>query len=63
MEDTPYQAEELTGTHSSVGTLHLGRVVWMKKDLQEQTTDQRVPVYAEGVGVVLLNRRSLRLSS
>ncbi len=40
------------GTHSSEGTLARGRVVWLEND--PQPNGEKVEVYAEGVGVVLL---------
>ena len=62
-EDTHYEVDDLKGTHSGSGTLHLGRVVWRKKSSPEQAPNQRVSVYAEGVGLVSLDPHCLRLSS
>ncbi len=59
IQDTPYEAEALKGTHADHGTLHLGRVVWVKKGTEAQSTDQRITVYAEGVGLVTLESRLL----
>ncbi len=64
-EDTPYQVEgsDLKGTHAGAGVLHLGRVVWTKKNPKEPSREQRVSVYAEGVGLVSLEQRFLRPTS
>jgi len=59
-EDAPYHVEDLKGTHSDPGMLHLGRVVWGKKSPEGQSPEQRVSVYAEGVGLVSLESRFLR---
>ncbi len=59
-EDTPYQVEDLKGTHSDSGILHLGRVVWVRKSFEEQRPEQYISVYAEGVGLVKLQSRFIR---
>ncbi len=58
-EDAPYHVEDLKGTHSDPGMLHLGRVVWGKKSPEGQSPEQRVSVYAEGVGLVSLESERL----
>ncbi len=64
-EDTPYHVEggDLKGTHSDTGILHLGRVVWIRKNPERQGPEQQVSVYAEGVGLVSVEARFLRPSS
>ena len=59
-QDVPYHVEGLKGTHADDGTLHLGRVVWVKKGTEAQNPDQRVSVYAEGAGLVSVESRFLR---
>ena len=61
-QDTPYEVEDLKGTHSASGTLYLGRVVWVRKSPEGQSLEQHISVYAEGVGVVKLESRFLRPS-
>jgi len=58
-EDTHYQVEDLEGTHSDSGTLHVMRVVWVRKSPEGQRPDQCISVYAEGVGLVTLEARFL----
>lgn len=60
-EDTPYHVEDLKGTHSDPGMLHLGRVVWAKKSPEGQTPEQRVSVYAEELGSFHWNHASFGL--
>ncbi|GAC1362126.1 MAG: hypothetical protein NVSMB3_10350 [Acidobacteriaceae bacterium] len=59
--DTSYQNTGTTtkGTHSGEGTLHKGRVVWLREDTVTVEQDSPVSVYAEGVGLVLLNAASI----
>lgn len=48
--------------HSPSGTLKIGRVVWSKNP-QEQVPEQRISVYVEGIGLVLMASRLLRRTS
>ena len=58
-QDIPYQVEGLKGTHAANGILHLGRIVWVRKGTEEQSPDQHVSAYADGVGLVSLESRFL----
>ncbi len=51
-QDTPYRVGSLKGTHSDSGTLHLGRVVWVKKSPEAQSPQQHRSAYVEGIGLV-----------
>ncbi len=50
-EDTPYQVEgsDLKGTHSGTGTLHLGRVVWIRKSSEDHGLEPWISVYAKAL--------------
>jgi hypothetical protein len=43
------------GGQLSQGRLHRGRVVWLERDPSPQAENGTVPVYAEGIGVILLS--------
>lgn len=64
-QEVPYRVQEgdLKGTHSSSGSLAIGRVVWVREMPKDDEPDQRVLVYAEGVGVVSIEAHFLRSSS
>ena len=62
--ETSYQVQqgEPQGTHSAVGVLQIGRVVWARS-CEEYAPGQQISVYAEGVGVVRVESRLLRPTS
>jgi hypothetical protein len=47
------------GTHASSGTLYRGRVVWTQKTPAAYTVGEKVSAYAEGVGIVMLDRAGI----
>ena len=47
------------GTHSSSGTLHIGRVVWVREPLPAETSEPCVSAYVEGVGVISVDPHAL----
>jgi hypothetical protein len=56
-EDTAYSgANDVHGGDGqlSEGLLHRGRVVWLEHNPQSEEKSTAVPVYAEGIGVILL---------
>ena len=63
--EVPYQVQEgdLKGTHSSSGSLGVGRVVWVREMPKDDEPKQRLLVYAEGVGIVTIEAHFLRPSS
>ncbi len=61
-QSVPYECADLgkKGTHASKGILHTGRVVWLRDDAAEGDSQQQVSVYADGIGMVSLERRFIR---
>jgi hypothetical protein len=56
-EDTAYSgADDVHGGDGqlSEGLIHRGRVVWLELDPPSEDEGTNVPVYAEGIGVILL---------
>lgn len=50
---------DTSGTHSSEGTLHQGRVVWLES--RPRPTEQAsVTAFAEGVGLVTLSTMAIQ---
>lgn len=45
------------GTHAGAGTLHAGRVVWIREDMP--VAEPCVSAYVEGVGVISIDPHSL----
>ena len=45
------------GTHAGAGTLHVGRVVWLREPMAN--SDACVSAYVEGVGVISIDPHSL----
>jgi hypothetical protein len=61
-ENVQYQCVELPGrgTYSSEGTLKKGRVVWGPSLDEKQSSSMRV--YAEGVGIISIAPRVVKLA-
>ena len=61
-QSVPYEcADEGTkGTNASKGILQTGRVVWLESGAIGSETANRVRVYADGIGIVLLEQRFIR---
>ena len=59
--DVPYRvADPIShGTHAGEGTLHRGRVVWLRNEAPPREAQTQIPVFAEGVGLVLLDSNSV----
>jgi hypothetical protein len=59
--DTPYKADDRfpMGPQCGSGVLAVGRVVWTE-GIESSDSDQAVIAFAEGVGVVSVEARSLR---
>ena len=59
--DINYQVEEgqLQGTHSSSGSLNIGRVVYLQHSLEEIKDEASVSAYIEGIGIVSLDPHCL----
>jgi hypothetical protein len=56
-EDTAYSgADDVRGGDGqlSEGLIHRGRVVWLEHDPPSEDKGTNVPVYAEGIGVILI---------
>ena len=53
---------DVKGTHASSGTLYRGRVVWTQKAPNAYVDGEKVSAYAEGVGIVTLDRTSISLA-
>lgn len=51
------------GTHAGRGNLSTGRVVWVSEPLSEKVSDGSVLAYAEGIGVISVERQSLAPST
>lgn len=64
MKDLPYQASDgpERGPQPSVGTLHVGRVVWLDHDLVERSGKVEIRAYAEGIGLVTVDPGALSAS-
>jgi hypothetical protein len=62
--ETSYEvvAGSVKGTHASSGTLYRGRVVWTQKAPSAYTDGEKVSAYAEGVGIVTLDRAGISLA-
>jgi hypothetical protein len=50
------------GTHASSGILGRGRVVWTQKTPGAYAEGEKISAYAEGVGIVTLDRTSMSLA-
>lgn len=52
-----YQVEEgqLKGTHSSSGSVNVGRIVYLQHPLEECRDEPSVSGYIEGIGIVSLD--------
>ena len=61
-QSVPYECadEGRKGTHASKGILQTGRVVWLRSDSTEDVSQQRVSVYADGIGMVSLEQRFIK---
>ena len=62
--ETSYEVApgDIKGTHASSGTLHRGRVVWTQKTPGAYADGEKVSAYAEGVGIVTLDRTGISLA-
>ncbi len=61
-QDTPYKVEKSDqSTHSSEGVLRIGRVVWIQRKPEEPMDQATITAYAEGVGLVSLDPKLLKL--
>lgn len=60
--ETPYQVDEqfAKGPYAGTGVLTVGRVVWTRNGLSIPESDAKISAFAEGVGVVSVEARSLR---
>ena len=65
VDDVPYHAEESshTGPLPGEGIFHKGRVVWLERNIDGVDPNSGVPVYADGIGVVVLAARYLQRPS
>lgn len=63
VETLPYEVQDGTkiGAHASKGVLEVGRVVWLSDRHEAAGEDIFVSAFAEGIGVVLLDSRSLKM--
>ena len=61
-QSVPYECadESKKRTHASKGILHPGRLVWLRGDAAEGDSQQQVSAYADGIGMVLLERRFIK---
>jgi hypothetical protein len=59
--ETSYEVApgDVKGTHASSGTLFRGRVVWTQKTPGAYADGEKVSPYAEGVGIVMLERAGI----
>lgn len=64
-EKTSYQAdpEHLKGTQAAVGTIDVGRVVWLKQGSKGLDPENVTSCYAEGIGIIAIPSRHLQLVS
>ena len=61
--ETPYQVDEqfAKGPQAGIGVLTPGRVVWTRQGQNLAENEATVSAFAEGVGVVSVEARSLRV--
>lgn len=59
--DVPHTVAEgeTEGTHTSSGTLHVGRVIWIQRKLADCEDDARISAFADGVGIMEVDPRCL----
>jgi len=48
------------GTHADQGVCHVGRVVWLAKEIPASTSESEVSAWVEGAGIVAVKARFLR---
>ena len=57
-QNVPYEISgKQKGTHAGTGTLHVGRVVWIRESMP--ISSSFLSAYVEGVGVISINLHSL----
>jgi hypothetical protein len=63
-KETSYEVApgNVKGTHASSGILYRGRVVWTQKAPSAYADGEKVSAYAEGVGIVTLDRAGISLA-
>jgi hypothetical protein len=61
-QSVPYECadEETKGSNAGKGILQTGRLVWLESGAIDSEAANRVRVYADGIGIVLLERRFIR---
>ena len=61
-QDVPYRCADEGSKESSAseGVLRTGRVVWLESHASDPDSAERVPVYADGIGIVTLEPRFIK---
>jgi hypothetical protein len=57
VRNLPYQAEE--GSYAGGGVINRGRIVWIQQRLGEKASEPLIRAFADGIGLISLDRRFL----